>query len=135
SLIPDRSIWEYRESEIELIGARSRGYTTGFGGRSVNSDQWDNGADIKGWRITLSTMSLSDLSLSFRLMSSTTGPAHFRFSCRISDLGQEYYSESTIISQSTWALSGLQMVSVPWECLGYPRVDLRVFMANNVSVN
>jgi len=131
----DQHIWEYRESEIALIGARHRGFISGFEGRAVNSDQWDNGAGSKGWRITLSTLSLNKLTLSFRLLSSATGPAHFKLSCRVALTGQEYISSTTILSQSTWNLTGSQTVSVPDECLGYPRVDLLLLMESDISVN
>lgn len=131
----DQHIWEYRESEIAIIGARHRGFISGFEGRAVNSDQWDNGAGTKGWSIRLSTMSLNMLNVSFRLLSSATGPADFRFSCRVDQFDEEYFADTPIVSQSTWALSGLQTVSVPLECLGHSRVDLRLMMANNISIN
>ncbi|MCX7841965.1 MAG: S-layer homology domain-containing protein [Clostridia bacterium] len=49
-----------------------------FASGGANCTGWDNGANTKYWRIQTSTKGMSDLSLFWRMRSSSTGPKNFK---------------------------------------------------------
>ncbi len=49
-----------------------------FSSGGANCNGWDNGANVKYWMIQTSTKGMADLSLSWRMRSSATGPSDFK---------------------------------------------------------
>jgi hypothetical protein len=130
---PSWSIWEHQATTVEVVGARDRGYVSGYSGLASYTDQWNEPNLTKSWKIALTTHGLVSASIEFRIISSASGPARFRVACDV--FGTVYNAEQIIFASASWSTSTVKNVEIPSACLGQPNVKLLITPDGNVAIN
>jgi hypothetical protein len=88
SMLASKGVFANINKEFDLIGANHTGFITGSPGRAATSNGW-NGIDPdleKYWLAAFSTEELRNLSLSYKMKSSGTGPRDFMLQASIDTL-------------------------------------------------
>jgi len=131
--VPSWSIWEHQAASVEVVGARDRGFVSGYSGMASYTDQWNEPDLSKSWKIALTTHGLVSASIEIRVISSASGPARFRVVCDVS--GTIYSGEQILVASASWSTSTLKNVEIPSACLDQPDVKLLITPDGNVALN
>jgi hypothetical protein len=127
------TLWDFQDAEFSIIGARDRGYISGSVGRARYADQWDQSNGSKAWKFSLSTWGFSEIRVTFRMISSNTGPADFQIRC--SAEGLESSDSSILKAGSAWNTAQLHTVELPKECLGKAWADIYLAAMGTTALN
>lgn len=130
---PSWAVWEHQAIYVSLVGARDRGFATGFSGMASYADQWNEPSLSKSWEINLTTHGLASATVEFRVISSDSGPAKFKVVCEV--VGTALTSNQVVSASATWALSVVQRVEIHPDCLNQPRVRLLITPDGNTAMN
>jgi hypothetical protein len=128
-----QSIWDFDDASFSIQGARDRGYAPGNTGQARYTDQWDESNGSKSWKVTLSTWGFEEMSVSFKLISSNTGPADFQLMC--SHSGNLSRDSRILKSGSSWNTSERYTVPIPKDCLGKENIDIHIAAIGNTALN
>jgi len=128
-----QSIWDFEDANFLIHGARDRGYAPGNIGRARYSDQWDESNGSKSWKVKLSTWGFEEMSVSFKIISSNTGPADFQLICGNTD---QFTRDSRILKAgSAWNTTKLYTVFLPKQCMGQTEVDVHIAAIGLTALN
>ncbi len=112
-----------------VLGFTQAGATT----FSANCTGWDNGSGVKWWEITINTTGCSNLTLTSRQFSSSTGPRDFRVDYRIGAGAWTFLANVPALA-ANWTAGVLPVTPLPAACNNQPSVSIRWIMTSNTSV-
>ena len=130
---PARSAWEHQSVNVSLVGARDRGFATGYSGMALYADQWNEPNLSKSWEINFTTHGLVSATVEFRIISSASGPAKFKVVCEV--FGTTITSNQVATASATWALSAALRVEIHPDCLDQPKVRLLITPDGDIAMN
>jgi len=107
-----------------------------FSSNGANCNGWDNGANMKYWMIRTSTKAMADLSLTWRMRSSSTGPSDFKVQYSIDSVNWTDISDPAIKVPSAGNITdaaNLFTKILPGEAENKEILYIRWLMASNVS--
>lgn len=110
--------------------------TITFGSGGANVTGWDNGAGSKYWQVSTSTKGMADLSVSWRMRSSSTGPSDFKVQYSTDNATWTDIPNPGIKVKSALAISANESLfskDLPSEVSNKDNLYLRWLMTSNVS--
>ena len=105
-------------------------------GNAPNTTYWLNGAGLKYWQVTVSTIGYDNLKLSSKQKGSDTGPRDFKVQYSIDGLGWNDIAGANIVLANDNFISGvLTNVLLPSACANQDTLRLRWIMSGNDAIN
>ena len=111
------------------------GSYTFTGGNILSANGWNSGAGTKYWEASFSTEQHTDIKVSSRQTSTSTGPVHFKLQYKIGSGGTYAdVTNSTLTLGTGWGAQ-LTRLPLPAACNNQTNVFLRWLMTSNTAVN
>ncbi|MCX7953859.1 MAG: DUF5018 domain-containing protein [Bacteroidales bacterium] len=96
---------------------------------------WHDGANVKYWKVSFTTIGFKDIKVSSKQRSSSTGPRNFKLQYMINNTNQWYDVPNTNITCADNFTQGvLNEVLLPADCNQKNLISLRWIMTSNISV-
>ncbi|MGX9984914.1 T9SS type A sorting domain-containing protein [Soonwooa purpurea] len=96
---------------------------------------WGSGSESKYWKISFTTLNMTNLKMSSVQRSSNTGPRDFKVQYSLDELNWTDLSEGNVTVLNDWASGHINKISLPIACDNKPLVYLRWIMNSNIAVN
>lgn len=104
-------------------------------GNKLSANGWNGGAGTKYWEASFSTLQHTNVKVSSRQTSTSTGPAHFQLQYKIGSGGTYAdVTNGTLTADTGWNAQ-LTRLPLPAACDNQPEVFLRWLMTSNTAVN
>jgi|SRR5688572_19342930 len=102
---------------------------------SAHATNWDNGIGSKNWEVTLATTGCSNITVSSKQFSSSTGPRDFKIQYRIgAGVWTDLSGATAIVVAANFTSGVVTSIPLPVGCENQPAISLRWIMTSNVSV-
>ena len=138
--------WNFEDGDVTADGgsAANAGRTvrrvpiasaTNFISGTLSVNGWDNGANIKYWETDFSTLQHTNISVSSKQTSTSTGPAHFKLQYKTASAAIYQDVPAGSIPVGTGWGGQLTRLLLPPACNNQTNVFLRWVMTGNTAVN
>ncbi len=111
--------------------------TLTFGSNGANCSGWNDGMNTKYWMVQISTKSMADLNLSWRMRSSSTGPRDFKVQYSTDNRNTWIDVPDSVIkvpnAGSLFDAANLFSVALPNATFNKDTIHLRWIMTSNIS--
>jgi len=118
------------EGPSGTVGFTQSGATT----RSAHVNGWTDGAGTNHWRISFSSLNFTNLTLSSKQRSTSTGPRDFQLQYRSGEGDWLDVPDGAIQCDEGWTTGVLDSIPLPAETEDRELVEIRWLMASNTSV-
>jgi len=105
------------------------------GGNILSANGWNSGAGTKYWEASFSTLQHTNVKVSSRQTSTSTGPAHFKLQYKIGSGGTYADVTNGTLTVGTGWGAQLTRLPLPAACNNQTNVFLRWLMISNTAVN